>query len=131
MNYSHPCCSDRAEMLKQNKELSMFVHCTVENNKEAGIRPSKTYQSFVRTGGGHHELSFIEKNVRNYITKEVVQNVFEQNDAKKFGKSRTTYEYFGNIVSFDTTYNTNMYNMVFGSFIGVNHHGQSALLGVL
>ncbi|RYR75442.1 hypothetical protein Ahy_A02g010091 [Arachis hypogaea] len=52
----------------------MFVRCTIENNDEAGIRPIKTYQSFVATIGGHRELSFIEKDVRNYITRKDIQS---------------------------------------------------------
>ncbi|RYR28409.1 hypothetical protein Ahy_B01g052523 [Arachis hypogaea] len=49
-------------------------------------------------------------------------------------RSRAACEYFGDVVSFDTTYNTNSvhlrkYNLVFGSFVGVDHHGQSTLLG--
>ncbi|RYR13460.1 hypothetical protein Ahy_B04g070449 [Arachis hypogaea] len=44
-------------------------------------------------------------------------------------RSRAACEYFGDVISFDTTYNTNRYNLVFSSFIGVNHHGQSTLLG--
>ncbi|XP_057729976.1 protein FAR-RED IMPAIRED RESPONSE 1-like [Arachis stenosperma] len=44
-------------------------------------------------------------------------------------RSRAAFEYFGDVISFDTTYNTNRYNLVCGSFIGVNHHGQSILLG--
>ncbi|RYQ83102.1 hypothetical protein Ahy_B10g101723 isoform F [Arachis hypogaea] len=117
----------------------MFVRHTIENNEEADIRPSKTYQSFVAAAGGHRELNFIEKNVRNYITREV-RNVLELDDAKEFGKyllrmkeknqniffelelkkdqsiklafwadarSRAACEYFGDVISFDTTYNTN------------------------
>ncbi|RYQ82149.1 hypothetical protein Ahy_B10g100750 [Arachis hypogaea] len=30
---------------------------------------------------------------------------------------------------FDTTYKTNRYDMPFRSFVGVNHHGMSTLLG--
>ncbi|RYR12536.1 hypothetical protein Ahy_B04g070041 isoform B [Arachis hypogaea] len=136
MNHSHPCCLDRAEMLKQHMELSMFVRRTIENNEEAGIRLSKIYQSLVAAVGGHRELSFIEKDVRNYIIREV-RNVSEQDDAKEFGKyllnarSRTAYEYFGDVVSFDMTYNTNRYNLIFGSFVGVNHHGGKAPKGIL
>ncbi|RYR59535.1 hypothetical protein Ahy_A05g025427 [Arachis hypogaea] len=123
-------------MLKQHRELSMFVRSTIETNGEAKIRPSKTYQSFVAAAGNHRELSFIEKDVRNYITREV-RNVFEQEDAKEFGKyladarSRAACKYFGDMVSFDTTYNTNRYNMVLGSFVGVNHHGGKAPKGIL
>jgi len=36
---------------------------------------------------------------------------------------------FGDVVSFDTTYLTNKYDMRFAPFVGVNHHGQSILLG--
>ncbi|RYR47347.1 hypothetical protein Ahy_A07g033281 [Arachis hypogaea] len=85
LDHSHPCCPSKAEMLKQHRELSMSIRRTIENNEEAGIRPSKTYQSFVAAAGGHRELNFIEKDVRNYITREV-RNVFEQEDAKEFGK---------------------------------------------
>ncbi|RYR59025.1 hypothetical protein Ahy_A05g024875 isoform B [Arachis hypogaea] len=72
-------------MLKQHRELSMSVHRTIENNEEVGIGPSKTYQLFVAAAGGHHELNFIEKDVRHFIMREV-RNVSELDDAKKFKK---------------------------------------------
>ncbi|RYR31473.1 hypothetical protein Ahy_B01g056269 isoform A [Arachis hypogaea] len=157
LHHSHPCCLNQAEIFKQHRELSMY------NNEEAGIKPSKTYQSFVAAAGGHRELSFIRKDVRNYITREM-QNVSELEDAKEFGKyllrmkeknpnfffelelevaqsikiafwvdarNRTACEYFKDVISFDTTYNINKYNLVFGSFVGVNYHGQSTLLGCI
>ncbi|RYR61688.1 hypothetical protein Ahy_A04g018893 [Arachis hypogaea] len=71
LHHSHPCCPDQAHMLKQHRELSMSLRRTIENNDEASIRPSKTFQSFVAAAGGHRELNFIEKDVRNYITREV------------------------------------------------------------
>ncbi|KAF5453291.1 hypothetical protein F2P56_028203 [Juglans regia] len=45
-------------------------------------------------------------------------------------RSRAAYEDFGDVVTFDTTYLTNRYGMPFAPFVGVNHHGQSILLGV-
>ncbi|RYR12748.1 hypothetical protein Ahy_B04g070129 [Arachis hypogaea] len=140
----------------------MSIRRTIENNEKAGIRPSKTYQSFVAAAGGHRELNFIEKDVRNYITREV-RNVSEQEDTKEFGKyllrmkeknqnfffkleleedqsiklafwadarSRAAFEYFGDVISFDTTYNTK-YNLVCGSFVGVNHHESEELTAIL
>ena len=44
-------------------------------------------------------------------------------------RSRTAYQEFGDVITFDTTYLTNKYDMPFAPFIGVNHHGQSTLLG--
>ncbi|XP_042968460.1 protein FAR1-RELATED SEQUENCE 5-like [Carya illinoinensis] len=43
--------------------------------------------------------------------------------------SRAAYQYFGDVVIFDTIYLTNRYGMLFAPFVGVNHHGQSILLG--
>ncbi|RYR07474.1 hypothetical protein Ahy_B05g074833 [Arachis hypogaea] len=58
LDHSHPCCPSKAEMLKQHRELSMSIRRTIENNEEAGIRPSKTYQSFVAAAGGREELHY-------------------------------------------------------------------------
>ncbi|KAH6760672.1 hypothetical protein C2S51_017621 [Perilla frutescens var. frutescens] len=44
-------------------------------------------------------------------------------------RSRATYEDFHDAVSFDTTYLVNRHQMSFAAFIGVNHHGNSILLG--
>ncbi|XP_057734545.1 protein FAR1-RELATED SEQUENCE 5-like [Arachis stenosperma] len=129
----------KAKMLKQHRELSMYVRRTIENNEKARIISNKIYQSFVAAAGGYHELSFIEKDVRNYITREV-WNISELEDAKEFGKylfrmkeknqnfffklelkvdqsikiafwtnarSMAVFEYFRDVISFDTTYNTN------------------------
>ncbi|XP_051189262.1 protein FAR1-RELATED SEQUENCE 11 [Lolium perenne] len=48
------------------------------------------------------------------------------------GRSKLQYHHFGDIVTFDTTYKTNLYDMPFGIFVGVNNHFQSVLYaGVL
>ncbi|XP_057734618.1 protein FAR1-RELATED SEQUENCE 5-like [Arachis stenosperma] len=44
-------------------------------------------------------------------------------------RCRASYEYFGDVVSFDTTYRRNKHGLPFASFVGVNHHGKSTLLG--
>ncbi|XP_042975968.1 protein FAR1-RELATED SEQUENCE 5-like [Carya illinoinensis] len=44
-------------------------------------------------------------------------------------RSRAAYQYFGDIVTFDTTYLTNIYNMPFVSFSGINHHHQIIMFG--
>ena len=44
-------------------------------------------------------------------------------------RSRAACEDFGDVVSFDTTYLTNKYDMPFAPFVGVNHHGHLILLG--
>ncbi|XP_052173721.1 protein FAR1-RELATED SEQUENCE 5-like isoform X2 [Diospyros lotus] len=44
-------------------------------------------------------------------------------------RCRHAYKEFNDVVTFDTTYLTNRYDMPFAPFVGVNHHGQSTLLG--
>jgi hypothetical protein len=44
-------------------------------------------------------------------------------------RSRASYEDFGEVITFDTTYMTNRYEMSFAPFVRVNHHGQSILFG--
>ncbi|CAA3026686.1 Hypothetical predicted protein [Olea europaea subsp. europaea] len=44
-------------------------------------------------------------------------------------RCRQAYKEFGDVVTFDTTYLTNKYDMPFAPFVGINHHGQSTLLG--
>ncbi|XP_015382956.1 protein FAR1-RELATED SEQUENCE 12-like [Citrus sinensis] len=53
-----------------------------------------------------------------------LQNVFWADP-----RNRAAYKDFGDVVTFDTTYLTNKYDMQFSPFVGVNHHGQSILLG--
>ncbi|XP_062232789.1 protein FAR1-RELATED SEQUENCE 5-like [Phragmites australis] len=45
------------------------------------------------------------------------------------GAARRAYETYHDCVSFDTTYMTNMYDMPFAPFIGINRHGQSFQVG--
>ncbi|XP_048498292.2 protein FAR-RED IMPAIRED RESPONSE 1-like [Beta vulgaris subsp. vulgaris] len=44
-------------------------------------------------------------------------------------RSRVAYEEFCDVVAFDATYLTNDYELPFANFVGVNHHGQTILLG--
>jgi hypothetical protein len=45
------------------------------------------------------------------------------------GKNRADYAKFGDVVTFDTTYRTNLYSLPFGLFVGVNNHFQSIIFG--
>ncbi|XP_026459049.1 protein FAR1-RELATED SEQUENCE 5-like [Papaver somniferum] len=60
----------------------------------------------------------------DYSEDNCLKNVFWAD-----GWSREEYKEFGEVISFDATYMTNDYEMPFTPFIGVNHHGQSILLG--
>ncbi|XP_056685432.1 protein FAR1-RELATED SEQUENCE 5 [Spinacia oleracea] len=42
-------------------------------------------------------------------------------------RSRGTCKYFGDVITFDTTFSCNRFRMPFAPFIGVNHHGKSII----
>ncbi|XXG73186.1 hypothetical protein AAC387_Pa07g2146 [Persea americana] len=42
---------------------------------------------------------------------------------------RASYKEFGDVVGFDTTYQTNKFDLIFGVFTRVNHHGQTTIFG--
>ncbi|KMZ56932.1 hypothetical protein ZOSMA_8G00770 [Zostera marina] len=39
------------------------------------------------------------------------------------------FKLFGDAVTFDTTYKTNVYSLIFGMFCGVNHHRKTVIFG--
>lgn len=41
------------------------------------------------------------------------------------------YSLFGDVVTFNTTYRTNLYNLLFGLFVAVNHHFQTVIFGAV
>lgn len=45
------------------------------------------------------------------------------------GRCKAEYQYFGDVVTLDTTYLVNIYETPLVTFVGANHHGQSILLG--
>ncbi|XP_031270270.1 protein FAR1-RELATED SEQUENCE 5-like isoform X1 [Pistacia vera] len=60
------------------------------------------------------------------------QGNFENSSGNIFwadANSRMNYNYFGDTVTFDTTYRTNRYRVPFAPFTGWNHHGQPVLIG--
>ncbi|XP_016185656.1 protein FAR1-RELATED SEQUENCE 5-like [Arachis ipaensis] len=81
------------------------------------------------------------KEMLNYFMrmKELNPNYFyvvNINEDNKFtsavwvdARCRASYEYYGDVVSFVTTYSTNWHGLPFAAFIGVNYHGKSTLLG--
>eukprot|EP00268_Persea_americana_P058338 TRINITY_DN704_c2_g1_i1.p1 TRINITY_DN704_c2_g1~~TRINITY_DN704_c2_g1_i1.p1 ORF type:complete len:781 (+),score=116.72 TRINITY_DN704_c2_g1_i1:322-2664(+) len=114
------------------------------------IQRSKVKQLSIETEG-MDKLNDRRKEVKNFIDGDVnaIQKLFAERSSKNpslfyqmevnkeghlnvfwvDGRCRASYNYFGDVITFDTTYLTNKYNMPLALFVGVNHHGQSVLLG--
>jgi len=161
MEHSHDISPIESRLISGNRKVNIHARQTVDINDEAGVRINKSYRSLVCEARGYENVSFIERDVRNYIAhkrrqlckdgdgqallrhfshmREINNDFFFEIDMDEDNRisnvfwadsrSRAACEYFGNVVSFDTTYLTNKYDMPFAPFVGVNHHGQSILLG--
>ncbi|KAF5475615.1 hypothetical protein F2P56_007407 [Juglans regia] len=161
LDHTHACSPGKARHFRCFKKVDARVAKRLEINDEAGIRLSKNFKSLVVEAGGYENVTFGEKECRNYIDKArrlrlgvgggvALCNYFE--DMQKRNpefyykididnemrlknvfwadfRSRAVYESFGDVITFDTTYLINAYKMPFAPFVGVNHHGQSILLG--
>lgn len=64
-----------------------------------------------------------------YFNIDLDEELWLKNVFWAHNRCRQAYKEFGDIVTFDTTYLTNKYDMPFAPFVGANHHGQSTLLG--
>ncbi|KZV18612.1 hypothetical protein F511_36044 [Dorcoceras hygrometricum] len=59
---------------------------------------------------------------RGYPTDDRVMNFYFRDY-----RSVVDYEYFGGVLSMDTTYRTNKYNLICAPFVGLNHHMQNVM----
>ena len=48
----------------------MHIQRTLKINDEAGVRLNKSYRTLVNAAGGYENLSFVERDVRNYVAKK-------------------------------------------------------------
>jgi hypothetical protein len=161
MNHNHALSPSKSRFYRCNRRIDNTAKRRLELNNISGIGVNKNFNSLVVEGGGYENMSFIERDCRNFINKArclqlgkggvgVLYDYFtrmqEMNDSfyavmdlddnsrlkNVFwadAQSRAAYEYFGDVISFDTTYLTNIYKMSFAPFVEVNHHGQSIILG--
>jgi hypothetical protein len=161
VEHNHCLSPEKTRFFRCYKNIDAAVKRRLELNDRAGIRTNKNFNSLVVEKGGYEQLTFGEKDCRNYIEKarelrlgkggaQALRDYFsrmqKQNDGFYYvmdvdddcrlrnvfwadARSRAAYEFFGDVITFDTTYLTNRYDMPFAPFVGVNHHGQSILLG--
>ncbi|XP_022849342.1 protein FAR1-RELATED SEQUENCE 5-like [Olea europaea var. sylvestris] len=130
LDHNHGTSPSKSRLFRCNRELSAQVKRRLEVNDVAGIPLHKSYNSAVVEAGGYENMlvwKMIVGTTSNNIDlddESRLRNIFWADN-----RCRQAYKEFGDVVTFDTTYLTNKYDMPFASFVGVNHHGQSTLLG--
>ncbi|XP_062217841.1 protein FAR-RED ELONGATED HYPOCOTYL 3-like [Phragmites australis] len=108
-------------------ELVPYVGKDVSNFRST-LRTTEKYKDMQETLDYFEELKVQDD--PDFFYKFKLDNDYKiQNLFWVDGSARKAYEAYGNCVSFDTTYMTNMYDMPFAPFIGINRHAQSFQLG--
>lgn len=46
------------------------------------------------------------------------------------GQSAIDYEFFGDVMTVDTTFRTNRYNLIYAPFVGINHQGNNVMFAI-
>ena len=77
----------------------------------------------------HYFLCMRSRNSNFFYMIDVDEECRKRNVFWADAMCRAAYESFGDVLSFDTTYLMNGYDVPFTPFVGVNHYGQSLLLG--
>ncbi|XP_073119725.1 protein FAR1-RELATED SEQUENCE 5-like [Henckelia pumila] len=137
LKHNNEISPSKSRMYRCNRQLTENVKRKLELNDIAGIPLNKSYKSIVVEAGGYENMTFIEKDCRNFIDKSPgfyfsidydedgrLKNVFWADK-----RCRLAYKELGDVVTFDTKYLTNKYDTSFAPFVGVNHHGKSTLFG--
>ncbi|CAL8155223.1 unnamed protein product [Prunus armeniaca] len=135
-----------------------FLKVREGTNQQFGDVNIPTHQQFSLLevqAGGMQNIGYTKKDLYNY--KRQLQRKMKGHDAQMLSEqaknesfffmieandddrlkhcfwadptSRRAYKFYGDVVVFDTTYNTNQYGMVFAPLVGVNNHGQTILFG--
>ncbi|XP_022888998.1 protein FAR1-RELATED SEQUENCE 2-like [Olea europaea var. sylvestris] len=134
LEHNHKTSPSKSRLYRCNRELSAQVKRRLEVNDTAGIPLHKSFNSAVVEAGDAVAIQsyFSEMQVRCsgfYFSIDLDDESRLKNVFWADYRCRQAYREFGDVVTFDTTYLTNKYDMPFAPFVGVNHHCQSTLLG--
>ncbi|OAY85215.1 Protein FAR1-RELATED SEQUENCE 6, partial [Ananas comosus] len=137
--HNHPLTPGKAKSFQSRKRkqylgdkegIEMPIEEYVQNSKESGERICN-----LKLMGRDREAIqefFVEMQTKNsYFFQSIdldeegrIKNVFWAD-----GISRKAYQYFNDVVLFDTTFLIDKFDVPLVSILGVNHHGQFVLLG--
>jgi zinc finger SWIM domain-containing protein 3 len=154
-NHNHELSPNKSRHFATFRRISTDTKMRLLINDNAGIRVHSSIKSSIVKAGGYNEkdvCNFLDKerrlkcregdgqalhdyfvrmqgkNSNFYHTLDLDDKLRVRNVFWVDVRSRAAYESFHDVITFDTTYLTNKYNMPFAHFIGINH-SESIILG--
>ncbi|XP_035551092.1 protein FAR-RED IMPAIRED RESPONSE 1-like [Juglans regia] len=118
-------CMARINAILNNEGGYTLSKVILDHTHVCSLRKARHFRCFKKVDPRVAKRLEINDEAGIRLSKNFKVVVVEAGDAR----SRAAYESFGDVITFDTTYLTNVYKMPFAPFVGVNHHGQSILFG--
>ncbi|KAH6831579.1 hypothetical protein C2S53_018995 [Perilla frutescens var. hirtella] len=127
--HSHPLVSDDFKrFLKVNRNLDDVHKNFILNCARANISPMRCYRLFKEGVGSYSDVDCTGADFKNYA-RDLRAYIHGVDAQMVIALSRRNYAAFGDVVSFDSTYSLNMYNMIFAPFTGKDNHGKCVCFG--
>ena len=103
------------------------------NTREVGMFPDQPNQLNLRKGDTQALYNYLCRMQLTNPNFFYLMNLNEEGRLRNVfwidARSRAACGYFGDVIYFDNTYMSNKYEIPLVAFVGINHHGQSVLLG--
>ncbi|RYR33988.1 hypothetical protein Ahy_A10g048692 [Arachis hypogaea] len=106
LRYSHPCLVRKVVHYHEYRELTMHAKCVIEDNDEAEIRPNKIFLALANEAGS------LDINMKFFYAVKLDEGCKFRSVVWVEARCRASYEYYGDVVSVDSIYSTNSYEVV-------------------
>ncbi|XP_017239678.2 protein FAR1-RELATED SEQUENCE 5-like [Daucus carota subsp. sativus] len=127
-SHNHPLASeDGRQFLRCSRDMSISLWNMVFDASKVNIGCSKAYSLVKEMAGGYSNVGATLRDFRNF-SRDLKEYVGERDDGYLTmlfwadATGRRNFEIYGDAVSFDATFDTNKYNMIFAPFTGVDKH---------
>ncbi|CAL8084832.1 unnamed protein product [Prunus armeniaca] len=136
---------DKVHLLRSHRNLTESTKAYSVDMSKVNIPVHKQLSLLEVQVGGLENVGFVKRDVYNYLRdvhgevighdadllKEHFMAMQEKNESFYFKMEMQGQDelmgFFGDVVIFDTTFNTNRYGMVFAPLLGINNHRQTVL----
>jgi len=82
-DHSHEISPGKSRLFAGNKKIDMHAQRKILINDEAGVRVNKSYRSIVCDTSGYENLTFVERDVRNFVANTPSREGRRQTDTFK------------------------------------------------
>ncbi|GAU26907.1 hypothetical protein TSUD_03100 [Trifolium subterraneum] len=131
VQHNHPLQpSEHVHMIRSHRRISEAQASQIVLGDESGLRPKDLHEYISKQVGGIETVGFTREDLKNYLqtkrkqSQKKITNIFWA-DAQMIND----YGYFGDVITFDTTYKTNKDCRPLGVFVGLNNHRKTVIFG--